>query len=98
MTIIMRILGASMTAATLLMASGAQAGSDSDHLVAGIVAGAAIGTFAATALPTPPSVYVYQAPPYWHSEPAHPYAYHANAWQEWQPVPDDEDSADDCDE
>lgn len=94
MKVFRRILGPAVTAAAILTAAGAQAGSHADPLLSGFVAGFALGSAVTMAPPPPQPVYVYPAQPYWTPAPRAAYAYHNGAWHE-QPYAEDDDDADD---
>lgn len=77
-------LGA-IIAGSLLASSGAEAWTRRDDLVAGSLAGVAIGVLAGSAFaaPPPPPVYVYRARPAWGGYPPPSIdAYHGDDWDD----------------
>lgn len=62
---------AAIVAGSLLASSGAQAWTRRDNLLAGALAGAAVGALAGSAFaaPPPPPIYVYRPRPAWHAYP-----------------------------
>jgi hypothetical protein len=88
-------------AASLFAATGAEARSHGGALIAGAVAGMAVGVLAGSALaaPEPAPIYVYRAPP---PRPARAVnVYHTEVWvdhppHDWSEPQDDDD--DDCDD
>lgn len=74
-----------IVAASLLASSGAQAWTHRDDLLAGALAGAAVGVLAGSAFAAPPPrpIYVYRTPPAWHPyPPPRPRIniYHTDVW------------------